>query len=103
MYFLRFTKNPARDLKRGYSFHYDGDGGSVRISGLCGFRLDAENIADAIEEVKEEFSSRTHNRVYNIESWGYEWAIFEGEECEEWLPDGVVFTPKKIVYQPGRS
>jgi len=98
MYFLRFTTNAKRDLKRGYSNHFNDNGKREKLCGLCGFQLEAETLEEAIEEVKENFANQSNNTVYNIDSFGTDWAIFLGSYRDS-VPDGHVFIPKTIEYQ----
>lgn len=100
MYFLRFTTSAKRDLKRGYSYHSNDEGKRQKLSGLCGFELSAETLEEAIEEAKERFADMNCNRVYNIESFGKDWAIYKGVMLEEYLPDGDLFKADSIEYKP---
>ena len=111
--FFRLTSEPKKDLADGHSYHQSDrhnakeahkDGAeihffrstkswAIKIDGLCGFQLEAENLHEAIEEIREKFSNRMD--VYNI---FHPHAIFSGFCSAESIPDGDVFHPEEILY-----
>lgn len=112
-YFLRYTEQPTKDLKRGTSVHpsdiidkktaievLGDDITKVNgfwcqvIDGLCGFELEADNLEDAIEEVEDHRCGS-----YDFRTMGKMAVIFEGEITSEDVPEGCAFNPKSIAYK----
>lgn len=112
-FFLRYTEQAQKDLKRGTSVHpsditdkktaievLGGDIAKVNgfwcqvIDGLCGFELDAEDLEEAIEEAQDHRCG-----AYDFRSMGKMAVIFEGEITSADVPEGCAFNPSKIAYK----
>lgn len=120
-FFVRFTTNAKLDLERGKSFHctpfsegeisieklaasIDCDEDDIEVvdglyvqmlEGLCGFKLDAKTLNEAIEETKEGVEDkRSSFQQYSPQTGSI--AIFKGIETDADVPDGDNFIPLSI-------
>jgi hypothetical protein len=114
-YFVRFTNTATEDLNRGTSVNasdlnaneiskedaaamFGCDESSIEevdgcwfqiLDGICGYELDADNLEDAIEEVKD--------NKYQFEFVGRP-VIFKGEYASDskYVADGILFNAESI-------
>ena len=128
MLFLRSTNNAEKDLNGGYSFHQSDykagtlnwledetetefvskifgcneesieiaeDGYYVqKLEGLCAYSLDSNDLKSALIEVSE----MNFNKMESINTNNL--VIFEGSEVSsEFIIEGTLFIPEKIIYK----
>lgn len=118
MLFFRYTDEPEKDIKRGFSFHscspecLDKYGRQndlltivknratgerrVALNGLCCYHLEADTIEEALEEIEEK---KYYFTVFDYTPETNSWAIIEGTQAEGQCPDGDICHPKKVIYK----
>lgn len=111
-FFLRFTIDPDRDIKRGASLWFLSDAEyerrvergetpiwiedvgmyAIAHSGLSGHHLKAETVEEAIAQV-------TAKESWFGNSGTDSWAIFEGKwSSDQDTPEGNTFNPTRVAY-----
>jgi hypothetical protein len=116
-YFVRLSLHPELDLGRKTSVHLSDystikeaqeyypdlefielqDGSIAEVlEGLAGYKLDADNLEDAIEEANTMLNKDANSTVF----YDRIPVIYKGKLIDE-IPDGFIFTPNSIVVNVG--